>query len=98
MWTVKTLQLGYPGKTTHHGGLGWSTIGLARDGQRVVILDTGGFPARQHLRDEYILMEFGKVESLHASRQRLFAQSPCASRNFIRPFCKMFEQGLRVPQ
>jgi hypothetical protein len=38
MWTVTTLQLGYPGKTTHHGGLGWSTIGLARDGQRVVVL------------------------------------------------------------
>ena len=30
MWTVKPLQLGYPGKTTHHGGLGWSTVGLAR--------------------------------------------------------------------
>ena len=49
MWTVKTLQLGYPGKTTHHGGLGWSTIGLARDGHRVVILDTGGFPARRNI-------------------------------------------------
>jgi glyoxylase-like metal-dependent hydrolase (beta-lactamase superfamily II) len=49
MWTVKTLQLGYPGKTTHHGGLGWSTIGLARDGQRVVVLDTGGFPARRNI-------------------------------------------------
>jgi glyoxylase-like metal-dependent hydrolase (beta-lactamase superfamily II) len=49
MWTTTLLQLGYPGKTTHHGGLGWSTIGLARAPGRVAILDTGGFPARRNI-------------------------------------------------
>ena len=49
-WTVETLQQGYPGKTTHHGGLGWSTIGLARDAEgRVAVLDTGGFAARHNI-------------------------------------------------
>ncbi len=47
MWTVTPLQLGYPGKTTHHGGLGWSTVALARAPGRVAILDTGGFAARR---------------------------------------------------
>lgn len=50
MWTVTTLQLGYPGKTTHHGGLGWSSIGLARNGAgKIAILDTGGFAARRNI-------------------------------------------------
>ena len=47
MWTVTPLQLGYPGKTTHHGGLGWSTVALARTPGRAAILDTGGFAARR---------------------------------------------------
>ena len=47
MWTVTPLQLGYPGKTTHHGGLGWSTVALAQGPGRVAILDTGGFAARR---------------------------------------------------
>lgn len=48
MWKTTPLQLGYPGKTTHHGGLGWSTIGLARGpGGRIAVLDTGGFGARR---------------------------------------------------
>ena len=47
MWTVTPLQLGYPGKTTHHGGLGWSTVALARAPSHIAILDTGGFAARR---------------------------------------------------
>ena len=47
MWTVTPLQLGYPGKTTHHGGLGWSTVALAVCPGRIAILDTGGFAARR---------------------------------------------------
>lgn len=49
MWTVSALQLGYPGKSTHHGGLGWSTVGLARMPGRVAVLDTGGFAARRNI-------------------------------------------------
>ncbi|MCS6890460.1 MAG: MBL fold metallo-hydrolase [Rhodovarius sp.] len=48
MWSVTTLQIGYPGRSTHHGTLGWSTIGLARGpGGRIALLDTGGFAARR---------------------------------------------------
>lgn len=51
MWTIIPLQCGYPGKSTHHGGLGWSTVGLARMPGRVAILDTGGFAARRNIID-----------------------------------------------
>lgn len=48
MWSVTTLQTGYPGRSTRHGSLGWSTIGLARGpGGRIAVLDTGGFAARR---------------------------------------------------
>jgi N-acyl homoserine lactone hydrolase len=53
MWQVSTIQLGYPGKSTHHGGLGWSTIGLARGAGRLVLLDTGGIPARRIINREF---------------------------------------------
>ena len=49
-WTVESLQQGYPGKSKYHGGLGWSTIGLARGPEgRIAVLDTGGFGARRRL-------------------------------------------------
>ncbi|TPG59833.1 MBL fold metallo-hydrolase [Roseomonas nepalensis] len=49
-WTVESLQQGYPGKSKHHGGLGWSTIALARGPEgRLAVLDTGGFGARRRL-------------------------------------------------
>lgn len=49
-WTVESLQQGYPGKSKHHGGLGWSTVALARGPEgRVALLDTGGFGVRQRL-------------------------------------------------
>lgn len=49
-WTVESLQQGYPGKSKHHGGLGWSTVALARGPEgRVALLDTGGFGVRRRL-------------------------------------------------
>lgn len=49
-WTVETLLQGYPGKSKYHGGLGWSTVALARGpGGRIALLDTGGFGARRRL-------------------------------------------------
>ena len=49
-WTVETLLQGYPGKSKYHGGLGWSTVALARGPEgRIALLDTGGFGARRRL-------------------------------------------------
>lgn len=54
-WTVEILLQGYPGKSKYHGGLGWSTVALARGpGGRIALLDTGGFGARRRL-----LMQLG---------------------------------------
>lgn len=49
-WTVETLIQGYPGKSPQQGGLGWSTVALARgpDG-RIAVLDTGRLGARRLL-------------------------------------------------
>ncbi|HEY8614024.1 MAG TPA: MBL fold metallo-hydrolase, partial [Roseomonas sp.] len=49
-WTMETLLQGYPGKSKFHGGLGWSTVALARGPEgRIALLDTGGFGARRRL-------------------------------------------------
>lgn len=43
------LVQGYPGKSTEHGGLGWSSVTLLIDGDRIVLVDTGGFGMRSLL-------------------------------------------------
>lgn len=49
-WTVEVLVQGYPGKSRHNGGLGWSSVALARGpGGRVAVLDTGSFSLRRTL-------------------------------------------------
>ncbi len=45
-WEVDILVHGYPGRSTVHGGLGWSTIALLRGHGRVVLLDGGGHGQR----------------------------------------------------
>lgn len=40
------LVQGYPGKSTDHGGLGWSSVTLLADRERLVLVDTGGFGMR----------------------------------------------------
>lgn len=49
-WTVEVLIQGYPGKSKEQGGLGWSTVALARgpDG-RLAMLDTGRVGVRKVL-------------------------------------------------
>lgn len=47
MTTVDVLVQGYPGRATHHGGLGWSTVTLVRAGGRNVLVDVGAFGARK---------------------------------------------------
>jgi glyoxylase-like metal-dependent hydrolase (beta-lactamase superfamily II) len=49
-WTVEVLVQGYPGKSPEQGGLGWSTIALARGpGGRLALLDTGRVGVRKLL-------------------------------------------------
>lgn len=49
-YEVGVLIQGYPGKSAHHGGLGWSAITLLRGGGRVALVDTGSFGVRPILR------------------------------------------------
>lgn len=50
-WKVEVLIQGYPGKSKEQGGLGWSTIALARGHGRIVLLDTGRTGVRKTLFD-----------------------------------------------
>jgi glyoxylase-like metal-dependent hydrolase (beta-lactamase superfamily II) len=47
--SVELLVTGYPGKSSTHGGLGWSTIALVRHAGRVALIDVGSFTARRSL-------------------------------------------------
>jgi glyoxylase-like metal-dependent hydrolase (beta-lactamase superfamily II) len=40
-WRLDALVTGFPGKTATHGGLGWSSVTLLRDGVRTVLVDCG---------------------------------------------------------
>ena len=52
-WTVETLIQGYPGKSKQQGGLGWSTVALARGPEgRLAMLDTGRMGVRRLLLDK----------------------------------------------
>ena len=46
---LNVLVQGFPGKSVCHGGLGWSTIALIRDGERAILVDTGSFNARHNI-------------------------------------------------
>ncbi len=35
------LTVGFPGKTATHGGLGWASVGLLRDDEHTILVDTG---------------------------------------------------------
>jgi N-acyl homoserine lactone hydrolase len=50
-WRVDVLVQGYPGKSREQGGLGWSTIALARGHGRVAVLDTGRTGVRKVLAE-----------------------------------------------
>jgi N-acyl homoserine lactone hydrolase len=43
------LVQGYPGKSTDHGGLGWSSVTLLTSGDRLVLVDSGSFGMRPML-------------------------------------------------
>jgi N-acyl homoserine lactone hydrolase len=49
MYNLEVLVQGYPGKSVHHGGLGWSTVALVRGAGRTVLFDTGHYMHRDVL-------------------------------------------------
>lgn len=44
---VDILISGFPGKSTCHGGMGWSSVVLLRHGARVALVDAGNFGMRK---------------------------------------------------
>ncbi|HTO46241.1 MAG TPA: MBL fold metallo-hydrolase [Burkholderiales bacterium] len=49
MYQVDVLVQGFPGRAVCHGGLGWSTVTLLRDGARTILVDVGAFGVRKEL-------------------------------------------------
>jgi glyoxylase-like metal-dependent hydrolase (beta-lactamase superfamily II) len=49
MYSLDILVQGYPGKSTHHGLLGWATVSLLRGHGETLIVDTGGYGYRDLL-------------------------------------------------
>ncbi|HET6500687.1 MAG TPA: MBL fold metallo-hydrolase [Amycolatopsis sp.] len=45
-YRMTPLFQGYPGKAVEHGGLGWSSVTLLADADRLVLVDSGGFGMR----------------------------------------------------
>lgn len=60
-YRVELLTVGYPGTTADHGGLGWASIGLVRDGKRNILIDVGGpnlqLPLTKALRSRGLTFE-----------------------------------------
>jgi glyoxylase-like metal-dependent hydrolase (beta-lactamase superfamily II) len=48
-YRVFPLVQGYPGKSTEHGGLGWSSVTIVAGNGHLVLVDTGGFGMRPML-------------------------------------------------
>jgi N-acyl homoserine lactone hydrolase len=49
VYELSILFQGFPGRSTCHGGLGWSTVALLRGEGRTVLVDTGGYGYRTPL-------------------------------------------------
>jgi N-acyl homoserine lactone hydrolase len=48
-YEVVELVQGFPGRSTRHGGLGWSSVTLLRGHDRLVLVDSGSFGMRPTL-------------------------------------------------
>jgi N-acyl homoserine lactone hydrolase len=54
MWTFEALLQGYPGRSPEHGALGWTSVGLFRSGDQVVLTDPGSYHCRGLLVRELV--------------------------------------------
>ena len=52
MYELTTLINGFPGRSTNHGGLGWSSVSLLRGHGETIIVDPGGYNYRMPLLAE----------------------------------------------
>ena len=60
MYTLDVLIQGFPGKTLHHGGLGWSTVPLLRGHDEVILIDTGSYSYRDPLLERLERLGLGR--------------------------------------
>ncbi|WP_342358622.1 MBL fold metallo-hydrolase [Terrarubrum flagellatum] len=49
---IDIVICGFPGKSTCHGGLGWSSVVLIRSGDRIALVDAGGFGVRKLILEQ----------------------------------------------
>ncbi|HTJ27676.1 MAG TPA: MBL fold metallo-hydrolase [Candidatus Limnocylindria bacterium] len=57
-YRLDVLITGYPGRTTHHGGLGWSTVALLSNADRRILIDVSSFGARPRLMEQLRATKF----------------------------------------
>ena len=62
MYTLDVLIQGFPGKTLHHGGLGWSTVPLIRGHDEVILIDTGSYSYRDPLLERLERLGLGRED------------------------------------
>lgn len=58
-YRLDVLIVGYPGRSTHHGGLGWSTVALLSNQDRRILVDVSSFGARPYLMEQLRKAGFG---------------------------------------
>jgi N-acyl homoserine lactone hydrolase len=58
-YRLDVLIVGYPGRTTCHGGLGWSTVALLSNRDRRIVVDVSSFGARPQLEAQLRAAGFG---------------------------------------
>ena len=67
---IDIIVHGFPGKSVCHGPLGFSTIAMIRHGDRIALVDVGGFGQRLLLLDR--LTELGlKMKDLQTTQSSL---------------------------
>jgi len=52
VYDLNFLVQGFPGRSVHHGTLGWGAVTLIRGGGRVALVDTGTFQLRRKIASE----------------------------------------------
>ena len=62
MYNLDILIQGFPGKTLHHGGLGWSTVPLLRSYDEVILIDTGSYSYRDPLLERLKRLGLGRED------------------------------------
>jgi hypothetical protein len=84
MYELDILFQGFPGRSTCHGGLGWSTVALLRGHGETVLVDTGGYgyraPLLAQLEERGIRRPDVTAVVLTTATGTTFATSRCSPR------------------